>query len=352
MVMRAFVAGVLLVVGSGVCFLSGCSSSRAAVDGAEHASRHAVEVDEFAPVSHLQRVQHRYHFTRLIMGVEAKITIESERTEAEVSDAACASFFRLGELDMMLSDYKRESELNRLTRRGANVPVKVSEDLYRVLAAARRVSEATDGAFDVTVGPYVALWRRARDSGRLPTREELDEAKGRVGYELIELDEAAGTVTLRAENMKLDLGGIAKGYAAAEGREKLKELGFPRCLVGLAGDIAAGDAPVEGESGEAELVGWRVDVEASGVDRQARSLRLQNRCVSTSGDAVQFVVIDGVRYGHIVEARTGLGATRVSQVTVVGGDGAEADAVATGFSLMSEAERELAKQRIEGCDVF
>lgn len=292
--------------------------------------------------------QIRHRFTRLIMGVEANVTIESELPRDQVEHAARTCFDRLAQLDAIFSDYKRDSELNNLTHQPPNTPIKVSDDLFTILAQSQLVSEAINGAFDITVGPYVTLWRAARQSGKLPTQQQLDEAKKSVGYNLIQLDKANKTVTLLAENMKLDLGGIAKGYAAAEGVKALKAAGFPRCLVALAGDIAAGDAPINSEPNEAKLLGWRIDIDSDASGISNHSLRLQNRCVSTSGDINQFIDIAGTRYSHIIDARTGLGAINTKPVTIVGPNGAITDALATAFTLMSDSERHAAQKHFNG----
>ncbi len=268
------------------------------------------------------------------MGVEANITIESQLPGDQVEQAARACFDRLAQLDASFSDYTRDSELNNLTRQPSHTPVKVSDDLFLILSQAQHVSSATNGVFDITVGPYVALWRAARASNTLPTQAQLSEAKKRVGYRLIKLDAATKTVTLLADNMKLDLGGIAKGYAAEAGTKVLKAEGFPRCLVALAGDAAAGDGPLMGNKGEPAPFRWNVLMASK--ERMGRNykLRLENASVSTSGDAEQFIDIGGIRYSHIVDPRTGLGAVGSVPMTVTGPNGALVDALATAFTLL------------------
>ena len=290
--------------------------------------------------------QVRHHFTRLIMGVEANITIESELPRDQVEQAARACFDRLAQLDAIFSDYKRDSELNNLTKQPINTPTKVSSDLFLIISQAQHISDITNGAFDITIGPYVALWRTARSTGTLPTKEQLADAKQRVGNHLISLNQANQTITLHANNMKLDLGGIAKGYAAEAGIKVLKAQGFPRCLVALAGDVATGDAPLTSEPTEPPSLGWRIDIDSD--HSTTNSLRLKNRSVSTSGDTQQFIDIAGIRYSHIVDPRTGLGAVGTTPVTIVGPDGAITDALATAFTIMSDVQREAARKHFKG----
>src|SRR5688572_4525370 len=156
--------------------------------------------------------------------------------------AAAAAFARVDEMTPALSDYDPKSELSRLSQRtgeGPMVePVAVSEDLFRLLQAGVEASKLTGGAFDVTVGPSVRLWRRSRDQGQLPRERRIEEARQSVGSQHLRLDPRKKTVQLLAPRMRLDLGGIAAGYAADEMREVIRRHGINRVLVDAAGDLA------------------------------------------------------------------------------------------------------------------
>ncbi len=263
---------------------------------------------------------HRY--TQLVMGVATTVSIVAD-DEADARSAARIAFERLEELEQAMSDYRPASELMRLCGQPF-VAVPISDDLFGVLAEAQRVAEASDGRFDCTIGPLTLLWREARRSGTAPTAEAIAGARSRIGFHLLALDGTAHTARLLAADMRLDLGGIGKGYAAAKAVERLREAGFPRSLVAIAGDIAAGDAPPG-------AAGWRVSVECPDGSRTA--LTLANRSVSTSGDREQFLVVDGERASHIVEPSTGRGAHLRRQVTVVGPNGALVDALASVLAM-------------------
>jgi FAD:protein FMN transferase len=269
---------------------------------------------------------HRY--TQLVMGVATTLSIVAD-DEAEARSAARVAFARLEELEQAMSDYRPSSELMRLCAQPL-IAVPISEDLFVVLTEAQRVAEASEGRFDCTVGPLSLLWREARRAGVLPSPDAIAEAKALTGFRLLELDGAARTARLLAPDMRLDLGGIGKGYAAAKAVERLREIGFPRCLVAIAGDIAAGDAPPG-------VTGWRIALECP--DGSTTVLHLANRSISTSGDREQFLEIGGERYSHIVEPRTGLGARLQRQVTVIGPNGALVDALASVLA-MSEPDLE------------
>jgi thiamine biosynthesis lipoprotein len=264
----------------------------------------------------------RYEFRATHMGSEFKLILYCA-DEAAARGASDAAFARVAALDKSLSDYDPESELMRLCDRAGGPPVPVGDDLYRVLDRALEFSRRSDGAFDPTIGPVVRLWRRARREHKLPDPTLLERAKGLVGYQHARLDPKGRTVQLAKPGMKLDLGGIAKGFAAGEALAVLKAKGVNRALAAAAGDIAVGDPPPGSE-------GWTVAVAPLDAgETPSRYLLLRDVAVSTSGDAERFVEIDGTRYSHVVDPRTGLGLVGRVSVTVVAPDGATADALDT-----------------------
>jgi FAD:protein FMN transferase len=277
----------------------------------------------------------RYSFTEPHMGTRFKVLLYAP-DEAAAGKAAKAAFARVAELDGIMSDYRPTSELMRLCRKAGGDPVRVSPELFFILQKSQGLAKRTDGAFDVTVGPVVRLWRRVRRSQQLPDAEELTKALALVGYDKVKLDAAGQTVQLTKPGMQLDLGGIAKGYAADEALKVLKKHGIDRALVAAGGDIAASGPPPGAD-------GWKVGV-APLEDPEAapsRFLLLKDGAVSTSGDAEQYVQIGGTRYSHIVDPKTGVGLTARSSVTVVAKDGTTSDSLATAVSVLG-AERGLA----------
>ena len=282
-------------------------------------------MSSWAPAQSLER----FTFAEPHLGTIVEITLYAPE-DTVANDAAKAAFRRVKELDQIFSDYKNDSETMRLCESaGSGRAVKVSPELFQVLRQSLEVSEKSDGAFDVTVGPLVQLWRRARKLKILPNNDELLAAKGLGGWELVKLDEATQSVELKRQGMRLDFGGIAKGFIAQSVSQLLREKGHKKTLVAVAGDIVAGDAPPE-------TSGWKVGV--APLDRPngtvSRLLLLTNCAISTSGDAFQFVEINGVRYSHIVNPHTGLGLTERSSVTVLAGDGTTADALATAICVL------------------
>jgi len=276
----------------------------------------------------------RFEFREPHMGTEFKLVLYST-DEATARRASRAAFDRIEALNGTLSDYDPDSELMRLCERAGGRAVEVSDDLYRVLDRALALARRSDGAFDPTINPVGRLWRRARRDRKMPDERTLRESLDLVNFRNVVLDPDARTVRLTKPGTKLDLGGIAKGFAADEAMAVLRDLGIDRALVAAAGDIRVADPP-PGESA------WTVAVaplkSASGDASKSPALRLVNQAVSTSGDAEQFVEIDGVRYSHIVDPRTGLGVVGRSSATVVAPDATTSDSLATALSVLGPEE--------------
>jgi FAD:protein FMN transferase len=270
----------------------------------------------------------RFEFTRLQMGVQSRVILYAiDQNEAE--GAANEAFARIAYLDSILSDYRPDSELMRLSAQAGGQPVQVSEELFEVLATAQQVAFETGGAFDVTAGPISQLWREWRRSGRAIDSAEIERAMALVGWRHLRLDAEASTVQLTLPAMRLDLGGIAKGYAVGSSLRRLRELGFSRSMVALAGDIAVGDPPPS-------TTGWRIAL--PGDDKAAATpLLLSNACISTSGDLAQYIEIDGTRHSHIIDPRPGggvrLARTMTATVIVPGTRGEFADAFASAICV-------------------
>jgi thiamine biosynthesis lipoprotein len=272
------------------------------------------------------------------MGVDARLVVYApDRATAE---AACAAAFaRIAALDSIMSDYRRDSELTRLCARAGGSPTRVSPDLFHVLRRAQEVARNSRGAFDVTAGPLIALWRTARKTGVLPDPAELGRARRLVGWQKLRLDERARTVRLTVRGMKLDLGGIAKGYAADGASRVLKEHGITRALVELGGDIVVSGPPPAGYPPKAGGDGWTIRVPNAADHRGPADLRFAHRAISTSGDTEQFAVIGGRRYSHVVDPRTGQALTNRVQVTLTAPDGLTADPLSTALCVLGGEDR-------------
>jgi thiamine biosynthesis lipoprotein len=277
------------------------------------------------------RVPERFAFERAAMGTRFRIVLHAP--DARVAQAAAsAALDRVAELDALLSDYDEGSELSRLCAASdaaaPTEPVSVSPELFDLLLASQALAAETDGAFDVTVGPLVRLWRRARRRGTLPDEADLAAARERVGYTHVTLDAETRGVRLGLEGMRLDLGGIAKGLAVDEALRVLAGHGLEHALVDGGGDLALG-APPPGSAG------WRVELARLGPE-DPELLVLARVAVATSGDLERFLEVDGVRYSHLLDPRTGVPLTERRLVTVVAPTGVRADGLASALSVLGE----------------
>ncbi|MBN8246417.1 MAG: FAD:protein FMN transferase [Verrucomicrobia bacterium] len=288
----------------------------------------------------------RHEFERAEMGLPFRLVLYAG-SETVAREAAEAAFGRIHALNGMLSDYDEASELSRLSATaGSGNWVPLGADLARVLRAADRAAVESEGAFDVTVGPLVQLWKRARRQRELPADAALARAREATGWRHLRLRRSAGRweARLNRPGMRLDLGGIAKGYALDEAARVLKDRGVRRFLISGGGDMVAGDPPPG-------TVGWRIEV---GVYDTAAApppmfVCLRNRALATSGDVFQRAEIGGRRYSHIVDPSTGIGLTDHSLVTVIAPTGMQADVLSTQLSVLGPS-RGAALARTAGAD--
>jgi thiamine biosynthesis lipoprotein len=277
----------------------------------------------------------RFEFVRPEMGTVFSIVLYAPSAE-KAKQASDAAFARALELNDLLSDYDPNSELSRLSRQTdagpMTGPIPVGPDLWKLLVRSIDASRKSNGAFDITLGPCIRLWRRSHQMGELPTPERLAEAKKSVGWKAIKLFPETHSVQLLKAKMRLDVGGIAKGYAAMEMVGLMRNMGLPRAMAGAAGDLAVGDPP-PGKSN------WRVAIQSLAHPGQSDGYAdLRNASISTSGDTERYVIINGQRYSHLIDPRTGLGLTRRIGATVIAPDGATADWMSKPLSILGPEE--------------
>ena len=275
--------------------------------------------------------QRLHTFREPHMGTEFTFRVWAQKRRFdEVAGLADKAFDRVAELNRIASDYLPESEINDFARAPTGQPVPVSADLYLLLSRGVELSRRTDGAFDVTAGPLIRLWRISRKNRRLPSPEAIERARARTGSDLLAFDPLSRTVTKKVDGMLFDLGGIAKGYAADEALAIFRDGGFPRALVAASGDIVAADPPPGRE-------GWRIGIEGLDIDVPVADLpvvTLANRAISTSGDTRRYFELEGVRYSHIVSTRTSLGLTERIGASVIAPDAITSDSHATAVTLL------------------
>jgi thiamine biosynthesis lipoprotein len=265
----------------------------------------------------------RHEFESPHMGTLFKIILYA--ADAGSAEKAATSAFELaGKLDACFSDYEADSELNRLHESRDAV---TSPELFDILTIAKELCQKTDGAFDITTGNHTRNWRRARITGELPTEKQIATAKATSGWRKLKLEASTRRITLEP-GVRIDLGGIAKGYAADAMLALLKKNGFLIASVAAGGDIAVSDPP-PGKTG------WKIALAPDGK-RATRTLSLANQAVSTSGNAEQQLAIGGKTYSHIVDPETGLGLTESAPVSVVARRATHTDAYATALNVLGQ----------------
>lgn len=269
----------------------------------------------------------QFEASKPAMGVLFRIVLfAKDKDQARV--AFTAAFTRIDQINRKLSDYDPDSELSLLSKKSPfDQYVDVSKDLYKVLSRAEELSKLTDGCFDVTIGPVAKLWKDAIKAKQLPDDEKLKSATKQVDFRMIKLDRREPKLRL-AGKVGMDLGAIAKGFAADEALKIISKLGVKSALVDASGDIAIGDPPPSKK-------GWRVSIQNALPKPGAALVLLVSNCgVATSGDAFQFVQIGETRYSHIVNPKTGIGHTPSTTVCVVCEDAMTADALASGVTIL------------------
>jgi thiamine biosynthesis lipoprotein len=271
---------------------------------------------------------------RAVMGTFARVVAVAK--DSPVADTAVeAAFAELRNVDALMSDYKSDSEISRINRDGYREPVKVSGATFEVLQRAIHFSELSDGEFDVTVGPLVDLWRSAAEANSVPTEAELQQARSKVGYEKLLLDANEMSVRFGTDGMRLDLGGIAKGYAIDKAIEAMHKEGAIGGMVDIGGDIRCFGVPTKGKAHW--LIGLQDPNKAEdwlAAGETSLVLKLRDEAIATSGDYRRFVLIDGEKYSHILDTRTGRGSKGLSSVTIICRNAIDADALATAVSVM------------------
>jgi thiamine biosynthesis lipoprotein len=271
--------------------------------------------------------------SRVMMGTFSRVVVlaDSERTARQCVEAAFEVQRRIEEL---MSYHREDSELSKVNREAAEKPVAVDPMTFEVLQKSVQFSELTNGVFDVTVGPLVDLWKAAGQTNTPPTEEALAEARAKVGYKKLILDETNRTVRFAVAGMKVDLGGIAKGYAVDQSVEAMQQRGAAGGMVDLGGNIRCFGRPPRGQAY------WRIGLQDPNVspdDLNAKPLlvlAITDQSVATSGGYRRFTTVSGARQSHIIDAATGRSAAKLASDTIIAADATAADALSTAVNVL------------------
>ena len=286
----------------------------------------------------------KYTFSQPKMGSPLNITLYA--TDSIKANQIATEAYKIADsLNVIYSDYLANSELNLLSATsGTNEFMKVSSALWDILYLSVKASMRSKGAFDITVGSIVKIWRKARKEKVLPEGDVLNNNLQSVGYQYIILDSLTHSIKLLQPNTQLDLGGIAKGYVAQVMVDFCKTKGIEKVLVDAGGDLAMAsqdDKP------------WKIGVTIPNSEELIpRYLILQNQAVATSGNMYQYIEINGKRYSHIVNPKTGLGVTHQRNVTVIAPNGETADWLATACSVLSVKKALRLVESMKNCELL
>jgi thiamine biosynthesis lipoprotein len=277
-----------------------------------------------------------YRESRIAMDTVTTITVLSPSREKAI-EAIEAGFAEIKRLETLLNYYSDGSEISAINRYSGKKAVRISRDTFDIIRKSIEIAEETGGAFNPAIGPVIKLWKFAvQEPGRsLPSRKMISDALKLVDYRKIGMNESDSTVLLQETGMEIDLGGIAKGYAADRAIEAIRSKGVGAALVSIAGDIKGFGRREEGKP-------WRVGIQnprSSGEEEEETdiisTMDLSDKAISTSGDYQRFFVKDGKRYHHIIDSTTGYPTeSRLISVSVMAPEGYLSDGFSTGVFVL------------------
>ncbi|MDR4499118.1 MAG: FAD:protein FMN transferase [Candidatus Scalindua sp.] len=278
----------------------------------------------------------------LSMGTVFEITAyvsDNERAEIAFKEV----FNEVNRLDKLMSNYKEDSDLSKVNREAGSGAVSCDDELAYIIEQSLMYGDATKGAFDITVGPLMKKWGFFREEGRIPDKKELELALGWVSYKnvivetetkksLIRDSRYESVISFENPHTQIDLGGIGKGYAVDVATKMLRENGIRSALINFAGNVYAYGSPAGRKY-------WAIGLQHPRNSKSILgSFEIVDKAVSTSGDYEKFFIMNGERYSHIIDPRTGTPVKSVVSVTIVADDATMADAFSTGVFVMGVEE--------------
>ncbi len=277
-------------------------------------------VISFAPDALADSEKGLFRESRFIMGTSVEITV-SQAEPATAERAARAAFAAMERVNVLMSNFRPESEVSEITHQAGKGKVRVSPETLEVIERALDYGRLSDGAFDITVGPVFRLWNFA--AGTIPDEASRKEALKRVDYRKVKVDPVKSTIFLRERGMELDLGAIAKGYAVDLACAALLQNGAANYLVKAGGEIKA--------HGEKEAgIPWTIGIQHPRLASELLAkVKVRNAAVSTSGDYEKFFLRNGERYHHLLNPATGLPAREAQAVVILAEKSMDADALST-----------------------
>ena len=283
-----------------------------------------------------------------LMGNRFEISVVSENIK-EADENISAAIEEIKRIENLLTTFSETSETNLINRNAGIAPVKVSSEIFNLLIRCSHISRLTQGAFDITYGSAnKSFWNFDKEMKSLPDAETAKEQVKLINYRNVLLDEKEQTVFLKEPGMLIGFGGIGKGYAAQSAKIVLQQLGVSSGIVNAAGDLTAWGYQPDGKP-------WTIGIADPDAVRNAFSyFNITNTSIATSGNYEKFVMIDGVKYSHTIDPKTGMPVHGIKSVTIIATNPELADAMATPVMIMGvEAGLHLINQIKEtGCIII
>ncbi len=285
-----------------------------------------------------------FRFSAPVMGTDLELvaSVDDEAIARHAFDAALSEFKRI---ESLMSEWRQDSELYLVNANAGKAPVKVSDELFKVIEAGQKVSVVSDGAFDITWAAMAGLWDFNKQEKIVPIGAEIKKRLLLVNYKDIELDYGKKTVFLKTKGMAIGLGGIAKGYAVDKAMEIVQKKGVKNAILRAGGDMRVQGA----EDGRPWKIGIR---DPRKKDLNFAALEIRDSSVSTSGDYERFFEKDGVLYHHIMDPRTGYPARLARSATVIGPDTMTTDALSTAVFVLGAEKGILLVEALDGIEAI
>jgi thiamine biosynthesis lipoprotein len=263
-----------------------------------------------------------------LMGNRFEITVVCE--DASFADEVILEAIEeIRRIERLLTTFNDQSQTNLVNRNAGIQPVAVDSELFHLIQRSQKISALTQGAFDISYGSIdKSLWNFDQSMTSLPDKETAKKLVRLINYRNVILDEKKGTVFLKEKGMRIGFGGIGKGYAAEKAKLLLQQKGINSGIVNAAGDLTAWGYQPNGKP-------WTIGIADPNASRNAfSSLAITNTAVATSGNYEKYVVIDGKKYSHTIDPKTGLPVRGIKSVTIICPNAEIADAMATPVMIM------------------
>lgn len=264
----------------------------------------------------------------LLMGNQFEISAVSDN-EQNANRIINAGIDEIKRIEKLLTTFQDSSETNLINRNAGIEPVRVSEEIFNLIERSIKISSITQGAFDITYGSIdKSLWNFDTQMKSLPDKQTAREMVRLINYRNIVLDRENSTVFLKEKEMRIGFGGIGKGYAAEMAKCKMQQLGITNGIVNASGDLTTWGLQPNGDE-------WTVGIANPNISGEVFSfLKISGLAVATSGNYEKFIMIDGKKYSHTIDPRTGLPVTGIKSVTIITKNAEIADAMATPVTIM------------------